>query len=373
MENLADQLAAVHAAARAARCFIGFDGFVDEIIHLVDQRSDAQTYTRIPTITAFAERVGSAAHRSANVELVPVQTKIGGNAPIMTQALLEAGHAITFAGAIGLPGAIEPLFAPIEQRCANIIPLGPSGHSDALEFQDGKIILGKLQQLNEVTAERLLERLPLDQLIEHLNEAELVATVNWTMLPGMTEIWRLLAEKVAPQLTTAPRWLFIDLADPAKRSDADLSEALALLSKMPSTFQVVLGLNKSESVRLLRLVGASEEGELQENAGRLRDAFKLAQVVIHTSREVAVATLDEVATVDVPHCEHPKLSTGAGDHFNAGYCHGLLSGFVGSDALAVAIATAGFYIRQGCSPAPSDLVEFLRNWTCDAVRDRVKS
>ena len=66
---------------------VGFDGFVDEIIHAVDKRMDSANYTRIETIEAFAERIARASGLSTNIELVPQQIKIGGNGPIMCNAL----------------------------------------------------------------------------------------------------------------------------------------------------------------------------------------------------------------------------------------------------------------------------------------------
>ena len=42
--------------------------------------------------------------------------------------------------------------------------------------------------------------------------------VNWTMLTHMTAMWRMILTRIAPSLNGAKRWLFFDLADPAKRS-----------------------------------------------------------------------------------------------------------------------------------------------------------
>ncbi|MCL2222014.1 MAG: hypothetical protein FWC20_03730, partial [Oscillospiraceae bacterium] len=40
---------------------IGMDGFVDEIIHVVDKRQNLDQYTRIPTLDAFGNRISCAA------------------------------------------------------------------------------------------------------------------------------------------------------------------------------------------------------------------------------------------------------------------------------------------------------------------------
>ena len=53
------------------------------------------------------------------------------------------------------------------------------------------------------------------------------------------------------------------------------------------------------------------------------------------------------------------ISTGAGDHFNAGFCLGKLIGADNEIALQLGVATSGYYVRTAKSPAPGDLVSFL--------------
>ena len=36
---------------------LGFDGFVDEIIHVVDKRQDSEHFTRIETLLALSKRI----------------------------------------------------------------------------------------------------------------------------------------------------------------------------------------------------------------------------------------------------------------------------------------------------------------------------
>ena len=63
-----------------------------------------------------------------------------------------------------------------------------------------------------------------------------------------------------------------------------------------------------------------------------------------------------------PFCEKPLISTGAGDHFNAGFCLGKLLGFDNIDSLLTAVSTSGFYVRTAVSPNLTDLAGFLENW-----------
>src|SRR5258707_3441344 len=86
-ENCAAQLLANLDEAKGLTAFIGLDGFVDEILHVVDKRDSAEKYARLPTISRLAERLAVAAGSSANVELVTQLVKLGGNGPIIANAL----------------------------------------------------------------------------------------------------------------------------------------------------------------------------------------------------------------------------------------------------------------------------------------------
>lgn len=61
----------------------GFDGFVDEIIHVVDKRIDKDNYIRVKTIEDYGHKILNAAGVSSNIENVVVQRKMGGNGPIL--------------------------------------------------------------------------------------------------------------------------------------------------------------------------------------------------------------------------------------------------------------------------------------------------
>src|SRR5260370_12201018 len=86
-QRCAGQLMAGMERVGKLTAFVGLDGFVDEILHVVDKRENAEKFTRLPTITKFAERLAGAAGRSTNVELVCTLTKLGGNGPLMANAL----------------------------------------------------------------------------------------------------------------------------------------------------------------------------------------------------------------------------------------------------------------------------------------------
>lgn len=345
----------------APRCFVGFDGFTDEILAAVDKRTSPNAYRPMKKMKEFGERIVHHGGKGCNIELVVQKKKLGGNAAILTNALLEGGHQITFAGTIGNFDAIEPLFQEMASRCVKVYPLGPSGHSDAIEFQDGKIILGKLDNLSQLTVETVLNHIGKMTLVNLLDDTDLFVCTNWTMLQMMTPFWKLLDQELFTHMSLRPRWMFVDLADPAKRRDGDLREGLKALSKLEKGFRVILGLNEAEAIKIGKILRI-ETQDLSFLASDIRKKLGYFRVVIHSTKFALSADLDENVTVKGPYTPRPILNTGGGDNFNAGYCNALLYGLTAQEALLSGVATSGFYVRNGRSPTIKELAKFLKQW-----------
>ena len=131
------------------RALIGFDGFIDEIINIVDKREDADHYTRIQTIKEYCDRLMGGSGLSCNIEIIPIAEKLGGNGPIFANALKKHAARVTYIGSIG-DGAIHPIFEELAKG-ANMIPLTSPGITSAYEFRDGKIIISKIEHFKEIT------------------------------------------------------------------------------------------------------------------------------------------------------------------------------------------------------------------------------
>lgn len=351
--------ACAHAAAALRRddfsCALplvaGFDGFVDRIIDVVGARSSPDAYERLPTIAALAKRIGAAAGRSANLELVIKRTSLGGNGAILGAAAGALGARVTFIGTVG-DGELDPLFAPLATHANTAVPIGAPGCTDALEFSDGKLMLGQPGSLAAITWDAVAE-----PLTAHIHGA-LLAMGNWTMTHAMTDIWRRLASDVLPNASCAG--VFIDLADPAKRSDSDLLHALDAMRAMDAHAPVTLGLNEAESERVAQLAGAQPTGaSLAERAQAIRQAAALSEIALHTRRAAVLATENETVEIDAPFVKEPLATTGAGDHFNAGLCAGRLLALDAPARVAMGVSCSGAFVRTGTSPAREELSAFL--------------
>ncbi|MBX6312135.1 MAG: carbohydrate kinase family protein [Isosphaeraceae bacterium] len=353
-----------HAAAqglRSLRAVIGFDGFVDEIIDVVDKRYGPGRYDPVRTITAMGDKIRAAAGESSNYELVVKRRKLGGNGPIMADALAMLGLDVTYIGNLGYPD-LHLVFRDFAAR-ARVLSIAEPGHTDALEFEDGKIMLGKHESLHEVNWENLVARVGLDELRRTMGEAALIGMVNWTMLPGMSRIWEQLLAEVFPGSPRRDRTIFIDLADPEKRTPEDIWGALGLLGRFQEHGEVILGLNLKEAMQVaavLNLPSRSDpEAAIEEEAAAIRQALGLGGVVIHPRRAAAAATEQGSARFEGPFIKQPQISTGAGDHFNAGFCLGRALGLSLEENLCAGTAASGYYVRTAQSPTVGQLAEFI--------------
>ena len=356
----------------------GFDAFVDRIIDVVDRRTapGGDGYRRIATIDAFGERVSRAAGRSGNFELVVTREKTGGNAALLAGALASMDAGVIYLGAVGAEdegATIHPVFEAFERSCGECIPLGEPGQTDALEFDDGKIMLGKPAPLDRLTWKRLCERAGgVEGLQRRCAQARALAFGNWTMHRALDDIWRRFASEVLPGVPEdrRPGMTFVDLADPARREDKEIARGMEALAELHRAAPVTLGVNLAEAQRVGGIVGASvdlpREGTPDDEAligaaGALRETLGFECVVVHGQRRNAGASADERGAFDAPFTPNPVISTGAGDHFNAGYILGACLGLPLEQRLACASASAGRYVRTAKSPTRSDLLAMLRD------------
>jgi len=348
--------------ASRKKVMIGLDGFVDLIIDVVDKRTGPDTHTRVETIADLGTRISRAAGLSSNIELVVRQEKLGGNGPIMANAMIEAGFPVTYIGSLGRP-SVHAVFADMAKKCKACYSLTAPGTTDALEFRDGKIMMGKHQSLKEVTYARMVEVVGKDKLKKLWETSDLLALTNWTMLTGQTEIWKRLHQDMAKVKAPAGAILFTDLADPEKRAAKEIADAVSFLKNFRSSHRVVLGVNQKESMEVGAALGMEfVPDEIEKNAVALRKALDLDAVVIHPTKNAACATEKGSAIFDGPYCQNPKLTTGAGDNFNAGFCKGLLAGLEPVEMLACGVSNSGFYVRNGRSATSKDLVAFVGQW-----------
>ena len=361
-KDTAQQLHKNAARLSKIKTVVGFDGFVDTILQVVKTRQSPTKYEPYARMAEWGERVVAAAGVSANFEFAQQMVKLGGNGPIMANALTSIGLPLTYIGCLGHP-TLHWVFSEFAKR-AHVISIAEPGYTDALEFEDGKLMFGKHQSLKEVNWANLLQHVPEAKLIKLFREAEFVAMVNWTMLTNLTEVLQKLLTRVFAKLGGTRKWVFFDLADPAKRSREDLLAVVKLIAKFEKHARVILGLNLGEARQVAEVLGLGEieetYGTVAHAASRIREVLKVDTVVVHPIEFAAASDATGSAYVVGPFISKPKITTGAGDHFNAGFCLGRILGLDLASSVQAGVASSGFYVRTAKSPRIADLVKFLR-------------
>ena len=361
-----EELQKHRSTASAKNALVGLDGFIDEIVHPVAQRrGQGDDFTAMKKIAEFGQRIVDAAGKSTNIELAPKLEKLGGNGPIMANALHEAGVKTRYIGALGKPD-IHPLFKDFAKKTDAISICDPA-HTTAVEFEDGKIMLGTMASLDKITFDEVIKTMGEGAFLDLFSRMDLISLINWTMVPNMTAVFTGLLEKVLPILPPHEhRIYFFDLCDPEKRSQGDLITALETMMRFQSYGTVTLGLNLKEAQQVGDALGIPtqtvDEKGLKTLASLIRQKLEIGTVVVHPKESAACATREDTFWIPGPYVEQPLITTGAGDHFNAGFSTGQLLGLSPLGCLTLGVSFSGFYVRTAKSPSLSDIEEFIRNW-----------
>jgi len=344
----------------------GFDGFVDEMIHVVGERAGPGAWTPLASMAELGRIIEGAAGRNGLREIVVQSQDAGGCAVNFGDGIATLGVALDYFGTVGQPR--HPAFDAFAARCRGCTAWGRSyGRTLAFEFGDGKFFFSAVEQLGELTPELLVEATADGAFARACAGAGLIALNNWTLYPHMTACWRWLQEQVLAGLEHRP-WLYLDLVDPSGRSPADIQAMLGAVGVFERTCRTVFSLNLTEVQVIAAALGlppvAASESDLCRGAAAIRARLDISQVVIHNRSLNAVATVDgAVAVPSGPHCAQPRKSTGAGDRFNAGYCLGLLLGLGSEDRCNLGSATAGCFIRSAQSAGLDEVIAFLETWS----------
>ncbi len=349
--------------------FVGLDGYVDRIQKVVQSQQGSES-VYFDTIPALAERINRAAGKSAQLELFNQTVKAGGNAPIMAHALGRLGLPNYCLGNFG-EDTIHPVFRTMSDKC-KLLSLGKPAETNALEFDDGKLILSELSAFSRLDWAFVQQQYSVGQLQEFMNHCEMIALVDWCNLPLATDIWRGILKDVLPALDASrERKYFFDLADPSKKSEAEILQVMEVISGYSAYGAVTLGLNENEAYRLAHVL-FSKAGKtlpatmpLEDLSQHIFDNMSISMLLVHPLDRTVIVSREEVRSVSGRLVKKPLISTGGGDNLNAGFCLGRLLGCSPSTAAVLGMATSGAYVQDGQSPDLLRLQAYLQQWKAE--------
>lgn len=366
--QLAQKLGQLKDTPPTKKVFVGFDGFVDFIKKAVKQRR-SQEVTYYETLTDFSDRIRQATGKSGQIELITKRVKIGGNAPILSNALGKLGVSSYCVGSMGYP-ELHPVFSSINEKC-RIISLQNPGESDAIEFSDGKLILSELSVFHGFNWNYINNSPEIHQIRRSFMECSLIAFVDWANLSLASNIWDGVLHDIIKPSGRKDFQFFFDLCDPSKKTVQQIDEVLDLISSFSHFGKVTLGLNENETIKIwcaIHGVDVSDPNEqskiptVLEAGDGVFKAMNVDCLLVHPVDRAIAFRKSEVLEFPGRLVTSPKVLTGGGDNLNAGYCFGLLYDLPIDQCVHLGIAASGSYIQNGESPDLATIIDYMDVW-----------
>lgn len=340
----------------------GFDGFIDHIREGVDERSGPQRYESIRELGAFGDRISAsaAAGSSCTVEWVQNGTWIGGHTSHVGRAFMRLGFDPTLFGTFGRPPK-EPFTEEFDED--SLVSIGEPTYTDAVEFDDGKLLLTDTGTQSTLDWDLIRERAGLEQLAERIDGTRLFGVGYWAMIPSIPSIWDGLRTDLWPVLDDPPERVLLDTADVRQLSTAQLENGIESLRRLSEAVPVLMSANRAETNRIAEhLDETTSDRSLASAARSIREELGFVGFASHGATEAVLATPEKSAKARAPRCDNPTSTTGAGDHFNTGLALGWLENMDIGAMLVLAHAVAGFFVRNGQPPTYDELRSFVSTY-----------
>ena len=343
--------------------FIGFDACIDNIVRVVRNRSENDALDFFSDSNHLGEFLLKLDNKSCGLELQTKLSKIGGNMVILGDALGNLGFEVECIGTFGLP-EILPVFRSMSSNCS-LHTIGDTITATALEFNNSKVIMFDPGPYNNLTWKGIKNLLGSDRIKAMISGKQLISFVNWSEIENSSQIWKGILDDILPDtdMEGPQPFFFTDFSDCSRRSINEIQIAIDLLGRFRNYFKVNLSLNQNEAAlvaRALNLHGKMDDYDFIKSLYRLCNTDVL---VIHRVNDAIAYNGVTFEQCDTFFCKKPKILTGGGDNFNAGYCYSLFKELNLFQTLLVANAVSGSYVQKGISPSVDDLIEFLHHFS----------
>lgn len=339
--------------------FLGFDACIDNIVRVVRDKSGNNLTNFFSDSDQLGDFLLKLDNKSCGLELETKLSKIGGNMVITGNALGNLGIRVECVGTFGYPG-ILPVFRTMSSNCS-LYTIGDTITATALEFNNSKVIMFDPGPYNSLTWEGIKDLLGTEKICELISDKQLISFVNWSEIDNSSQIWNGFLDEIFPR-TIKPgqkAFFFTDLSDCSRRSEQEIQFAVNLLGRFKAFFNVIISLNQNEASLIAKALGLRNSTPDEEFVKNLFGLINVDILVIHRTNDALSYDGMSYEKCDTFFCDEPKILTGGGDNFNAGFCYSLLNDLNPFQSLLVGNAVSGSYVKTGISPNLINLIKFL--------------
>lgn len=338
----------------------GFDGYVDNV-RRAGTNAGASDSDRITTLSEFGEEIvtSAAADSSLSISWERHGQRTGGHVSHLSRAYQTLGFEPTLVGMCGDP--VRDIFEQEFEACT-LYSLGDPGITDAIEFDDGKLMLMENGGAATLDWETIRSRVGVETLVDELEGAKLLGIGYWAVMPEMAEILDGLRETVFPELSAPPEHVLLDPANIRELDREILESIVSATGRLADEVDVTVSANRYETKELAAALGGHTSDELEADAAVAFDSLDVDRFVGHSVDESVVVSDDGTTSVRVTPVESPELTTSAGDHFNAGLSLGLVEGVPETAAVVLGNALAREFVRTGETPTYDDVVSAVTTY-----------
>lgn len=344
-----------HASERPS-ALVGFDGYIDKMVRLHRTQGGTDYFS---TVREFSDFISSMGAMSADIAVHRIFEKIGGNGPLLAEALADKGIPCVCIGAMGQGEAkLHPKYQALSDK-VDWRSVTDCASSFAMEFDDGKLMFGDAECFYDITWDNLCRVLGREELTRLFREASLLCFANWSGLPCSTDLLNGILTDIAPVLKDGKRRsIFFDLADPSGKTEQQFAEFFSALEQLGSCYHTVVGLNPKECLQIYnRFYGKNEPYFDPAMGEKLLEAFPADEIALHVAGSAYVGRKGgQLEKVDGRLIRHPKISVGAGDNFNSGYCLGMLLQLPPAECAALGNESAVSFMERGKPVSLSELI-----------------
>ena len=339
--------------------FLGFDACIDYIIRIVREKKGNEITGYFNDSNQFGEFLINLGNKSCGVELQTKLSKIGGNMVITGNALGNLGIRVECVGTFGLPD-ILPVFRTMSPNCS-LHTIADTISATALEFNNSKVIMFDPGPYNNLSWEGIKNLMGIEKIKKLMSGKQLISFLNWSEIEKSSMIWEGILDEILPSIvqTGLRPFFFTDFSDCSRRSKKDIQFAIELLGRFRNYFRVVISLNQNEADLIAKALDLQEYNSDEEFVKNLFALSNTDVLVIHRTNDALAFDGVVYEKCDTFFCNEPKVLTGGGDNFNAGFCYTLFNEFNLFESLLVANAVAGSYVKTGISPDINRLIYFL--------------